>query len=445
MLVDYYEKIKNNKSLVSNIIGAIGVKGLALVVNLITIPAYMNYFTNQQVLGVWFSILSILNWILMFDLGIGNGLRNNLVHTFVNKDNLKAKMYVSSTYIIMGVISIIILIFGYILIGFIDWNSVLNIEMNVISNSILVKSIRYVFTGVVLHLFLKIIISILYSMQKSALSNLISLISNSLILIYTFLFKANSSSTALVNISLVYIATLNIPLIISTLIIFMGPLSKIKPSFKYYSKDLAKVVMNLGYTFFWIQITLLIINSTNEVLITRLFSPEAVVEYQIYNKLLSLPLMFFSILTIPIWSAVTKAYSENNTIWIEKMSKVLNGIAISIILAYVMSIPILPKVFEIWLGRNSLSIEYFKIIIFAIFNSVMILIYSSTSISNGIGELKVQLIFNSIAAMIKIPLSVILSHYYDSWIIIVIVNIMIMTPLAIVQPISNKRKNLSVS
>jgi len=440
MLHNIYNKLKNNSDLFKNILGAIGVRGLALFVNLVTIPAYMNYFTNQQILGVWFSILAILSWILMFDLGIGNGLRNNLVITFVNKDNLKAKKYISSAYINIGVMSIFILIIGIVLIGFVDWNPILNISSNVISNSILIKSIRLVFIGIIFNFFLKIITSILYAMQKSALSNLISLISNSLILLYTLIATKVEPSIALLNISLVYILTINIPLIISTIIIFVGPLKDIKPNIKFYSKDLSKVIMNLGYTFFWIQITLLVINSSNELLITRLFSPEDVVDYQIYYKLLSLPLVFFSILTIPIWSAVTKAFNESRKLWIVKVSKYLNLTALFIILLYTLSIPLLPRIFQIWLGGNSIDIEYIKVVLFILFNSVMIFVYSSTAIANGIGNLKLQVILNSGAAIFKIPLSIILSYFIDSWVIIIVVNTIIMLPLAILQPISNKKR-----
>ena len=75
---------KNDKIIYKNVLGALLVKGGALIVNLFTLPAYIKYFNQNEVLGVWYTVLSLLNWILTFDLGIGNGLRNHLTEALAN-------------------------------------------------------------------------------------------------------------------------------------------------------------------------------------------------------------------------------------------------------------------------------------------------------------------------------------------------------------------------
>lgn len=70
--------IKNNKGIVANIVAAFGIKGLGMIVNMLSMPLYIDYFGNNMILGLWFTILTVVNWILSFDVGIGNGLRNHL-------------------------------------------------------------------------------------------------------------------------------------------------------------------------------------------------------------------------------------------------------------------------------------------------------------------------------------------------------------------------------
>ena len=47
----------NDKIIYKNIIGAFLVKGGALFVSLFTLPAYIKFFNNDEVLGLWYTIL----------------------------------------------------------------------------------------------------------------------------------------------------------------------------------------------------------------------------------------------------------------------------------------------------------------------------------------------------------------------------------------------------
>ena len=89
-------KSKTNKSLLINIFSSYLVKGLGVLCSLISMPLFLKYFNDQMILGVWFTMLSVLNWILVFDMGIGNGLRNHLTKALAKKDFQSAKQLVSS-------------------------------------------------------------------------------------------------------------------------------------------------------------------------------------------------------------------------------------------------------------------------------------------------------------------------------------------------------------
>ena len=432
-----YNIIQRNKELFWNIIGSFGVKGLAMVINILSLPAYLAYFPNQKILGVWFTIISVLNWVLTFDLGIGNGLRNLIVKPLANNDYKKVKEYISTAYVTIGIISLIVGVICSILIKLLDWNNLLNISSKLISSQTLVKSITLILIAVLLQLFLRLIISILYALQKVAVSNLISLISNSVILIFLLTYKNNDASEALILLSVIYITAINIPLIIASFVVFLTYLKKSRPNFRDYKRKYSSSIVKLGLMFLTIQMSLLIINSTNEFIISKFYSPQDVVTYQIYFRIFSVYLILFSLLTIPIWSAITKAYEEGRIQWIKKIYNYLNLVGILFLVLISVTIIFFPDITLFWLGSNTIEIETSTTILIGVYYSIMIFIYAANCIANGLSKLKPQLIINVLAAIIKIPLIIILSKYYNHWNLIIIVNIIIMFPALIIQPIKN--------
>lgn len=108
---------ENSKIVVKNVIGAIVVKGLSLIVAFITTPLFIHYFNDNKVLGVWYTLLSVLIWFLNFDLGIGNGIRNNLVKSLAERDMVAAKKVISSGMFSVALVAVILSIIGTFLIS----------------------------------------------------------------------------------------------------------------------------------------------------------------------------------------------------------------------------------------------------------------------------------------------------------------------------------------
>ncbi len=321
MLINFQKLFENkaNKSLFKNISGSFFVKGGAVVVALFTMPAYIKFFPDQIVLGVWFTVISILNWILSFDLGIGNGLRNNLVKAFSEDNEKEIKKYISSAYIILGAISLTIGFIGYFCLGVVNWNEWLNVSTTAISSIHFTMVMRILFVGIMIQFFLAIIQSILYSMQRTILPSVLALISTITLLTFMSFYKNTNMQESIVVLAWVNVLAINVPLLITTIILFSTKLKKSIPSFNFYVNEYAYKIIRLGGKFFIIQVLLVIINSTNLLLITWIYGVENVVEYQVYFKLFSLFFVLFALISNPVWSAVTKAAVEGRYIWIEKV------------------------------------------------------------------------------------------------------------------------------
>lgn len=437
-LIAYYKE-KDNRILVNNIAGTLIIKGLAMIMTLITMPVYINYFGNKEAVGIWFSLVSVLNWILTFDLGIGNGLRNNLVVALSEKNNTLIRTLISSAYYFLGIIALLLLIIGNIGVSFIDINGILNVSTVIFSPHILQSCVRIVFSGIILQFFLRIITSILYAMRKTALSNLLALISSASILLFVSIYQPANIEARLIVLAYAQVITTCLPLLITTIIIFMTVLKNSKPSIRAFELKIGKQIMNLGSQFLIVQICLMVITSTNEILISRLSNVGYVVEYQAYYRIFYMVVTLFSLICQPMWSSFTQAYVNRQYIWIKNTYRKFQLIAIGCSMITIILSIFFDKIVTIWLGEHTVQSSILFSITFSLFATVSILINASSCLANGLNMLKSQVRWSVVGAIIKIPLSIVFVRVTDGWIGIVIANIIALLPLLFFQNVQNEK------
>lgn len=428
-------EVNNNKIIMKNIVNTFFIKGGAMIVTFLSMPAYLNYFNNNLILGFWFTVLSVLTWILSFDLGIGNGLRNKLVKSFVIKDNKAIKNYISSAYIIIGLFTIVAIIVFNIINNFINWNFIFKIPESLIDNHVLKNVMLILVLGILIQIFLRLINSILYAMQKSFVNNLNILISNIIILAFLLIINFGEIIANLYFISFVYIFSINIPILISTIVVFKTTLIDCKPNFKNYSRVHATSILKLGLIFFWVQVMYMLLTTTNEFLISWFSQTDKVVEFQVYNRVFTLLGTIFSLTLIPIWSIVTKAFTERNFIWIKKTYNIFVLLGVVVIILEFSIVPFLQLILDVWLQDKSIKVNPFYAILFAVLGSMIVWIGVNNNFANGLGELKTQTILFTFGVIIKVPLSWYFVSVFESWIGVVIASILSLSVYCVVQPI----------
>lgn len=430
-----YKISDTNLNIIKNIIGTILVKGSSLVFSILLLPAYLRYFENQIILGIWYTILSILSWVNLFDLGLGNGLRNKLPAALITNDIKCAKEYISTTYILMAGVSFFVALAGWISIPYLNWNLIFNVDMLLVKNEVLIESVQIVFLGIIVHLVLKIITSILYAIQKSAVVNALLLLSNFIVLVLITIIPSKDLSTNLITMSIVNVCAVNIPYIICTFVLFAFVLKNVIPSFTSFQPKYIKGILGIGISLLWLQMVFMVLSSTNEIIISNFTKPEYVVEYQAYFKVFKTAAMAVSLALTPIWSAVTRAQVKGNYLWIKKTYHVFLVLTIICFIGELCVIPILQRLMDVWLGNNIIETHASYAVVFAFSSAIMVLHNVNTSIGNGLSYFKLQIVCMTVAAVVFIPLSYMLVKITGSWIGVVIANSISLLPYELLAPI----------
>lgn len=426
---------KDNRNVIINAAGAFAVKGLAILVSVATIPAYMRFFHNENVLGVWYTVLSLIQWIFMFDLGIGQGLRNKLAELVAKNNDKESKKYISSAYLLLFAICVVIVALYLLCARFIPWNSVLNISENELSRRVLQKSMNIIFVGIIIQFLLRLITSILYAIQKSAVVNLLTLLSNTIILIYILNRSPGSYTDSLIQLSYVNVIAVNLPLLVTTIIVFSTSLKKCRPSVFCYNHGMAVEVLKMGMIMFYLQFAWLVVTGLHSLLISQFSAPGEVVEYQVYYKIYNTIASILSMALVPIWSAVTKAMVENKWKWIYNIYWMLLLASAAVLVLECMMLPLVQPIVNIWLRKEAIPIQTGYCVIMTIY-SVLFLIHTvNTSIGNGLSFFRVQNIWMGFAAVVMVPLSYIFCKLFDSWIGVILAGFIAVLPFEILQPV----------
>lgn len=429
--------LSNSKIVLKNIGFGILFKPISILLSFIITPITISLLGNS-IYGLWATILSIISWISFFDVGIGNGLRNHLSTAISKKDYDSAKQYIATGYIVIIFISIfligILTLFAY----FFDWKAILNTNLYSRKELSIVLVINFIFISI--NFVLKLVTTIFYSLQKSFISSIIQISHQALVLFGVLYLTNNGYTKDLVAISIVYgLASICVNMIF-TLILFITN-AELRFKCSDFKKSKIRELSDLGVRFFIIQIAAMIIFTTDNLIISNLFGPEEVTPYNITYKLFSVITIIHTIIITPIWSAVTKANSENNKNWIRLVIKKQNHLQLLIIIASLVLVMFFHRIVGIWLGGNTVNISFFLVISYAFYTVLSTWCNSYSYIMNGLGLVNFQLVIAIIQGVVNIPLSILFAYNFKLGITGVILGTNITLLIAaILYPLYLKRK-----
>jgi len=366
--------------------------------------------------GIWLTITSLIAWLNLFDIGLGNGLRNRLAEAVSLGEMEKAKIYVSTAYFAIISLVLIILIFFFFISPHVNWCSVLNAPIRMQRELYLL--INTVFVFFCFQLVLRLMNSVLYGLQKpeyAAFIILVGQLTSLTLVICVVNFFPNPSLLHLgVVISLAPVTIF----VIFSVYNYSKQLRQLAPSFGFIRINCLKRIMGLGIKFFLLQIITIVLFQTSNIIIAQMLGQGKVAEYNVAYKYIGLISMLFTIVITPFWSASTEAYSRNDFLWIKKSAKKLNLVWGVLACAGLIMVLASRVFYRLWLGSKLEANHLLLALVFVYF--VLRMRYGIYGyMLNGIGKVNLQLLVTSILSIAYIPLAVLLIKHLGLYGIIV--------------------------
>lgn len=382
-----------------NIAFSMLVKGVSVLLGLMTVNIYLEYLGNANY-GLWVTISSIASWAAMGDLGIGNGLRNELAKAYADKDLEKQQKLISTAIAALIKVSIAIFVIlsftSEILIGFGALETGVRIPLYITNGFMCFHFVLGAFSSVS-HVYQLSYYSSFSQVLYTALNGVsVWLLTRTGVGSNLMLFAVvNGLSNTIAHMFLIVSVLRRTRLSID--------LSKINPSYM-------KPIMSIGAQFFALQLCGLILYSTDNVIINALFGSRDVTVYSIITKVFNAGETLFSIFLVSLWSAVTYQYNLKNYAWIRNKIKALLRVW-TLFAIGVFGVSIWFNQFiQLWLGKQAVTYSWDIIALFAVYCLAGTFGAIFVNVANGIGIIKIQLTMAAVEAALNIPLSVLLAR-----------------------------------
>jgi O-antigen/teichoic acid export membrane protein len=368
------------------------------------IPLMIEYLGAEKY-GVWSTVMAIMSWILLCDLGIGNGLRNKVAELIAKGDSFSAKEYISSSYTSIGMAAFILWILFIGCSFLIEWQVVFN------TASISESSLRAVFQATVsfilFNFFIGLVAPLLGAVQKSSLISLGQFITNLLVFALVVIIS-KLTEASLLAIAFAY----GFSLIISNTIlsiIFYSQHRELIPQLHLKIAYL-KPILSVGIQFFIIQIASIVIFTTDRIIIAQVFGPEYIAQYDVVFKLFSSITIVHGLILGGLWSAYTDAFHRKDLPWLKGMLRNQLIFYIGIFLATITLVVSAKFIIGIWIGKQFIVSDQ---LVLAMGGYALITTWNNifAIFLNGVGKIKIQLFTAVIGIIINIPLTIFFSKY----------------------------------
>lgn len=376
-------------------------KPVSVILSYLYAPLLLNYLGEEKY-GIWATILSIISWFSYFDVGIGNGLRNVLSAKMAKNDYEGCRKSVSTAYVLLFRIMMAIGGAAIVIFAILDWKMILNTKID--AKVPIIISAVFICINLVLSLYQ----AQCYSLQKAewvAINGVFVQIIN--LLGVWILSHTNISS--LDAMAILFGLSTFIVNSFFTIIIWKN-YSYFRPNLASCDKKENHAILNVGVQFLFIQLSALILFTTDSIIISRLYGPELVTPYNIVNKVFLLFSTTFSAITAPIWSRCTLALEGGNIEWIKNVVNKLCLLLLPIgIVMFGVAINF-QAISDIWL-HYELVYENGLVWMMALY--IWLTLYANifSTVMNGTGQLKIQICVAIFSAVIHIPIAVFLAKY----------------------------------
>jgi O-antigen/teichoic acid export membrane protein len=393
--------------ILQGLISALAGRGVSVIVSLISVPLTVGYLGAERY-GMWMTISTLLAWLSLADLGLGNSLTNAVSETYASDRPDQAQIHVSSVFWMLWLVAAGFGGLWAVVWRWIDWSSLLNVQ-SAVARAEVGPAVAVTLAIFLLNFPLSIISRVLSAYQESAIANFWAAGGN--IASLGGIILATHLKLGLVPLIAAFSASSLIITAASGIWLFAFHKPWLWPAFSAIRKESIKKLTTVGGMFFIVQIAALVVLQTDNLIIAHFLGPQAVTPYSIAWRLFNFSTLFPTLIMQSLWPAYAEASARQDKAWIRRAFRL--NLLTSFGLTLLAVLPLVcfgTSIIKRWAGMEAVP-SLLLLVLLGVFSLINGALSPIICLLNGLGRIRVQATFGVACAITNVALSIWLVSY----------------------------------
>ncbi len=305
------------KAIVSGTLSGVLGRSLTIGAGFVIVPLTVGYMGPERY-GAWIAISAFVGWLQLSDGGMSNSLTNSLVNALSRDDRHEARVLVSSGMAFLACAGVLLVAIALVGSRLLTGSHLLGVYDPLLAKEVN-ESLLYAVLLVACALPLGVTDRVLYALQQphypngwNALSSVLSLVA---------VYGATRAQWGLPGLVVAMLGTRTLVSLGGSCWLFMRHMPGLRPTSTALSIRAARELVRSGAGFLLIQVSALVLYSTDSIILSRALGPATVASYSVAWKLFSIPAIGMSLVFPYLWPAYADAIARRDTQWVKATLK----------------------------------------------------------------------------------------------------------------------------
>jgi O-antigen/teichoic acid export membrane protein len=396
---------ERNRRALANAIGGLALRGSSFAVVLVSVPLTLGYLGPTR-FGLWMTLASLVALFGAMDLGIGNGVLNNVAQAFGQGDSAAARRYLASGFVALAGIGAGFGVLFLVVYPIVPWAGLYNVSADPAAASEAGPATAAFVATFLLGLPLGAAGAVRSAYQEGFVQSVFVGLGNAATLVLLLLAIAARATLPTLVLAMTTGPIIAAAVNLVVLVRFQRPW--LAPARSDVTVAAMKSVVGVGLAFMVLQIAYAVAFSTDRLIIAQVVGPVAVAEYSVVYRLFSIPAGLAAIAIVPLWPAYREAIARSDFRWIRLMlPRSISAVLVATIPLAVLLWVAGPGIVAVWTG-GELTPTYGLYPALAAFTVAFGVASAFSVFLNGAQALRFQITIWILMSVLNVALSVFL-------------------------------------